>query len=165
MFKNDPEEPVTTEVRVCAVDPRDGDQASLCELTTLGLRGCLLRHRDPALVGVSHTVQAEPSLLHCSGIDELSNDGTFRFRPTSCGQRQKHSNDPPPPRMCQFFFATFCGALSAQRSLAAGRFNYQLSYWERSHCFQAGTAGTGSRIDVRCSIVMNSPESRGRGTY
>jgi hypothetical protein len=25
-------------------------------------------------------------------------------------------------------------------------------------------AGTGSRIDVRCSIVINSPKSRGRGT-
>ena len=98
------EEPVITEVRVCAVDPLYGDQAPLCELTTLGLRGCLLRHRDPAPVGVSHTVRVESSLLHCSGIDELSNDGTFRFRPTSCGQRQKHSNDPPPPRMCQFFF-------------------------------------------------------------
>ena len=43
----------------------------------------LSRRRDPARVGVSHTVQVESSLLHCSGIDELSNEGTFRFRPTS----------------------------------------------------------------------------------
>ncbi len=35
----------------------------------------LLRHREPAPVGVSHTVQVESSLLHCSGIDELSNEG------------------------------------------------------------------------------------------
>jgi len=67
----------------------------------------LSRRRDPAGVGVSLTVQVESSLLHCSGIDELSNEGTFRFRPTSCEQRQKHSNDPLPPRMCQFLFAKF----------------------------------------------------------
>jgi PTS system mannose-specific IIA component len=30
--------------------------------------------------------------------------------------------------------------------------------------FQAGAAGTGSRIDVQCSIVMNSPKTRVRGT-
>jgi hypothetical protein len=63
----------------------------------------LSSHRDPAPVGVRHTVQVESSLLHCSGIEELSNEGTFRFRPTSCEQRQKHSNDPLLQRMCQFF--------------------------------------------------------------
>ena len=40
----------------------------------------LSRHRDPA-VGVCHTVPVESSLLHCSGIDELSKEGTFCFRP------------------------------------------------------------------------------------
>src|ERR1700720_3691664 len=34
----------------------------------------------------------------------------------------------------------------------------QLSYWERSH--PVGTAGTDSRIVVRCSIVLNSPKRR-----
>ena len=41
----------------------------------------LSRHRDPAPVGVCHTVPVELSLLHCSGIDELSKEGTFGFRP------------------------------------------------------------------------------------
>jgi hypothetical protein len=41
----------------------------------------LSRHRDPAPVGVCHTVPVESSLLHCSGIDELSKEGTFCFRP------------------------------------------------------------------------------------
>jgi hypothetical protein len=38
------------------------------------------RHRDPAPVGVCQTVPVESSLLHCVGIDELSKEGTFRFR-------------------------------------------------------------------------------------
>ena len=76
----------------------------------------LSRRRDPARVGVSHTVQVESSLLHCSGIDELSNEGTFRFRPTSCEQRQKHSNDPLPPRMCQFLFAKFYSSVDVSNS-------------------------------------------------
>jgi len=76
----------------------------------------LSRRRDPARVGVSHIVQVESSLLHCSGIDELSNEGTFRFRPTSCEQRQKHSNDPLPPRMCQFLFAKFYSNVDVSNS-------------------------------------------------
>ena len=76
----------------------------------------LSRCRDPARVGVSHTVQVESSLLHCSGIDELSNEGTFRFRPTSCEQRQKRSNDPLPPRMCQFLFAKFYSNVDVSNS-------------------------------------------------
>src|SRR2546423_14914953 len=38
------------------------------------------RHRDPAPVGVCHTVPVESSLLHCSGTDEVPKEGTFRFR-------------------------------------------------------------------------------------
>jgi len=38
------------------------------------------RHRDPAPVGVCHTVPVESSLLHRIGTDELSKEGTFRFR-------------------------------------------------------------------------------------
>jgi len=38
------------------------------------------RHRDPAPVGVCQTVPVESSLLHWVGIDELSKEGTFRFR-------------------------------------------------------------------------------------
>lgn len=69
----------------------------------LGFRAAV----TPRVWGVSHTVQVELSLLPCSGVGELSNEGTFRFRPTSCEQRQKHSNDPLTPRMCQFLFANF----------------------------------------------------------
>ena len=82
----------------------------------LGRHFRLSRRRDPARVGVSHTVQVESSLLHCSGIDELSNEGTFRFRPTSCEQRQKHSNDPLSPRMCQFLFAKFYSSVDVSNS-------------------------------------------------
>jgi hypothetical protein len=82
----------------------------------LGRHFRLSRRRDPARVGVSHTVQVESSLLHCSGIDELSNEGTFRFRPTSCEQRQKHSNDPLSPRMCQFLFAKFYSNVDVSNS-------------------------------------------------
>lgn len=76
----------------------------------------LSRRRDPAGVGVSHTVQVESLLLHCSGLDELSNEGTFCFRPTSCEQRQKHSNAPLPPRMCQFLFAKFYSDVDVSNS-------------------------------------------------
>jgi hypothetical protein len=41
----------------------------------------LSRHRDPEPVGVNCTVPVESSLLHCFAIDELSNEGTFCFRP------------------------------------------------------------------------------------
>ena len=41
----------------------------------------LPHHRDPALIGVRYTVPVESSLLHFSGIDELSKEGTFCFRP------------------------------------------------------------------------------------
>src|ERR1700730_13779235 len=46
-----------------------------------GRHSWLSRHRDPAPVGVSCTVPVESSLLHCIGTDELSKEGTFRFRP------------------------------------------------------------------------------------
>jgi hypothetical protein len=46
-----------------------------------GRHSWLSRHRDPAPVGVSYTVPVESSLLHCIGTDELSQEGTFRFRP------------------------------------------------------------------------------------
>ncbi len=47
-----------------------------------GRHSWLSRHRDPAPVGVSCTVPVESSLLHWIGTDELSKEGTFRFRPT-----------------------------------------------------------------------------------
>lgn len=47
-----------------------------------GQHSWLSRHRDPAPARVSYAVPVESSLLHCVGIDELSKEGTFRFRPT-----------------------------------------------------------------------------------
>jgi hypothetical protein len=40
-----------------------------------------LRARDPALVGVSYAVPVESSFLHALELNELSKEGTFRFRP------------------------------------------------------------------------------------
>src|SRR5437016_11055812 len=56
---------------------------SHCRRRRVGPAGFLelSRHRDPAPVGVRHTVPVESYLLHCSGIDELSKEGTFCFRP------------------------------------------------------------------------------------
>jgi hypothetical protein len=68
-----------------------------------GRHSWLGRHRDPALVGVSYTVPVESSFLHCIGTDELSKEGTFRFRRGSCEQRRKHSNVALIPRIVNFF--------------------------------------------------------------
>ena len=77
-----------------------------------GRHSWLSRHRDPAPVGVSHTVPVESSLLHCIGIDALSKEGTFRFRPKSWEQRRKHRNVPLLPRRCQLFSLYFAATLS-----------------------------------------------------
>jgi hypothetical protein len=42
----------------------------------------------------------ESSLLHC-GIDHISKEGTFCFRPALLNQRRKRAYDPLVPRMCQ----------------------------------------------------------------
>jgi hypothetical protein len=46
-----------------------------------GRHSWLARHRDPALVGVSYAVPVGSSFLHALELNELSKEGTFRFRP------------------------------------------------------------------------------------
>ena len=69
----------------------------------LGRHFRLSHHRDPAPVGVYHTVQVESSLLHFRGTDELPKEGYLLLPTGSCEQLRKHSNDPLLPRMCQLF--------------------------------------------------------------
>jgi hypothetical protein len=61
------------------------------------------RHRDPAPVGVCHTVPAESSLLHCIGTDEFVERRHLPLPAGSCEQRRKHCYAALIPRMCQFF--------------------------------------------------------------
>ena len=74
----------------------------------LGLRTTV----TPRLSGSVKLSRWNHRFSNCSGIDELSNEGTFRFRPTSCAQRGEHSNDPLLPRMCQLFSLNFAATLS-----------------------------------------------------
>src|ERR1700730_15747625 len=62
----------------------------------------LSRHRDPAPVGVCHIVPVESSLLRCSRIDELSKEGTFRFRRARHGGAGQTANGRPTRAQARF---------------------------------------------------------------
>ena len=92
----------------------------------------LSRHRDPAPVGVCHTVPVESSLLHCSGIDELSKEGTFCFRPALV-------NNSGSIRTIRFFRADV---------------NYFRDVIRRPHPLPAGRSGVGR--DAIGTIIGNA---------
>jgi hypothetical protein len=73
----------------------------------------LLRHRDPAPVGVSYTVPVESSPLHCIWNRCVVERRHLPLPTGSCEQRRKHSNVALLQRVCQFFFAIFCGQFVA----------------------------------------------------
>jgi len=89
-----------------------------------GRHSWLARHRDPALVGVSYTVPVESSFLHSIGTDELSKEGTFRFRRSSCEQRRKHPNVALLPRIVNFFSLNFAATLSPQSVIPSDRIGW-----------------------------------------
>ena len=82
----DPEEPVTTEVRVCAMDPRDGGQAhqgqSSCIKLSASLSGASVgatRHHLPeAIASCDRTRRGSGAASGSEGISENQGDGSKR---------------------------------------------------------------------------------------
>ncbi len=122
---------------------------SLCELTTLGLRGCsrtsisTCRRRlfGPAgILGFCATVT--PRLSGSVTLSTWSHRFSIAVELTSCRTKVPSASDRPHVgngrsirmlrllRACVNFSSLRFAGLCPQRSLAAGRSNYQLSYWE-----------------------------------
>ena len=97
------------------------DPLGLCGRYRTSISRCRRWRFGPA-VGVSYTVPAESSFLHCIGTDKLSKEGTFRFRPALV-------NNGGSIRMLRFFralsiFRYFAATLSPQNVIPSHRIGW-----------------------------------------